>query len=120
MGSTMGLWGPRLWGITVIGEKHALNISQGLQGALAMLQLFLGQTLCVGFHVQQLLGQLLLLLLLLGRQTCSTRASTLPSFTCCWRVEACLRLGDGGLVNLSCSVTGATAGKIFGFHACRG
>ena len=140
MGSWMGLWGPTCWGITVIGEEHALNIAQGLQGALAMLQLFLGQTLCVGLHVQQLLGQLLLLLLLLGRQTCSartsartstststststrtsTRTSTLPSFTYWWRVEACLRLGDGGLIDWSYSVTGATAGKIFGFHAYRG
>lgn len=79
MWSTMGLWRPSWWCITVIREKHPLNISQGLQGALAMFQLFLGQTLCVGLHVQQLLGQLLLLLLLLRCQTCSTRASSLPS-----------------------------------------
>lgn len=114
MGSAMGLWGPGWRGVPVIGEKHALNISQGLQRALAMFQLFLGQTLCV----QELLGQLLLLLL--RSQACSTRASTWSSFTRCRRVEACLRLGDRGLVNWRTGVARATAGKIFGFHACSG
>lgn len=41
MGSTMGLLSSGWRGITVIREKHALNISQGLQRALPMFYLFL-------------------------------------------------------------------------------
>lgn len=109
MRSTVGLRGPGRWRIPVVGEKHALNISEGLQRALPVFQLLLGQTL----RVKQLLGQLLLL----RCQARSDGTATWTSFSCSWKVEAGLRLADGGLVHWRIAVAGATAREVFGFHA---
>lgn len=110
MGSAMGLRGPGRRRIPVVREEHALNISEGLQRALPMFQLLLGQTL----RVEQLLGQLLLLLL--RCQACSAGTAAWTSFSRCWKVEASLRLADGGLVYWRIAVAGATAREVFGFH----
>lgn len=111
MRSTVGRRGPGWWRIPVVGEKHALNISEGLQRALPVFQLLLGQTL----RVKQLLGQLLLLLLRCQARSDGTAAWT--SFSRSWKVEAGLRLADGGLVHWRIAVAGATAREVFGFHA---
>lgn len=108
------------WGVAVVGEEHALDVSEGLEGALAVLKLFLGQSLCVGLHVEKLLGQLLLLLLL-GCQTRLThshgpRPSSFPRLRGVHRGHALfgLRLAPRGLVTWTHGITR----DVLGVHAC--